>query len=180
MGNEKLARRYATAVFALAQQPGAVTDVGRDLATISSGIDADETTEAFFLAPIVDRVEKERVLLAAFEGKTNEVALHTLLLLVRKRRESLLRELVEQYRVLERQARGAEPLTVTTAKQMSADELRALVARQERAYGNTVDASQRVDPDLIGGVRVTMGDRRIDGSVAGRLEELTRELFSRN
>jgi F-type H+-transporting ATPase subunit delta len=180
MANETLARRYALAIFDLAQERGAVPVVGSDLRTIADGIFEDEATKGFFLSPVIDRKEKERILTMAFEGKTHEVALHALLLLVRKRREALLREIVKQYAELEMQARGVEALMVTSAKQLSPDQLQALVTRLEKIYDKKFEVTQRVDPQLIGGVRITIGDRRVDGSVEGRLEELTRTLFAKN
>jgi F-type H+-transporting ATPase subunit delta len=99
------------------------------------------------------------------------------LLLVRKRRESLLEELVAEYGKIARTARGVEPLIVTSARELGAGEVSTLVASLERTYGKKFEASVTVDQSLIGGVRVAMGDRVIDGSVAGRLEELTRTLF---
>jgi F-type H+-transporting ATPase subunit delta len=180
MANETVARRYAVAIFQLANEQHAVESVGRDLHVLSDAVYEDETTKRFFLSPVIQRDEKERVLTAAFEGKAHDVALHTLLLLVRKRRESLLREIVRQYDVLEMQARGAEPLTITSAKQLSPEDLNALVSRLQKLYGKTFDVTQNVDPNLIGGVRIMMGDRRIDGSVEGRLEELSRTLFAKN
>jgi F-type H+-transporting ATPase subunit delta len=178
MANETVARRYAVAVFQLAQEQHAVDAVGRDLHVLSDAIYDDQTTSGFFLSPVIDRKEKERVLSAAFDGKTHEIAMHTLLLLVRKRREALLREIVRQYDALQLRARGEEPLTVTSAKELSGEELRALVGRLEKLYGKKFSVSQTVQPNLIGGVRITMGDRRIDGSVDGRLQELTRTLFA--
>ncbi|HEY5258165.1 MAG TPA: ATP synthase F1 subunit delta [Candidatus Baltobacteraceae bacterium] len=180
MPNETLARRYATAVFSLAQEGDVVAKVGADLSALADAIYADPTTAAYFTAPIVDRYEKERALTAVFNGKVDVIALHAMLLLVRKHREPLLRELVNQYRTLGRRSRGIEPLTVATAKPLAEGELRDLVARLEKIYGKTFEVTQQVDPELIGGVRVTMGDRRIDGTVAGRLEELSRTLFAQN
>jgi F-type H+-transporting ATPase subunit delta len=87
---------------------------------------------------------------------------------------------VRQYDALQLQARGEEPLTITSAKQLSADELRSLVSRLEKLYGKKFSVTQTVQPNLIGGVRIMMGDRRIDGTVEGRLEELTRTLFAKN
>ncbi|MDQ2681246.1 MAG: ATP synthase F1 subunit delta [Candidatus Eremiobacteraeota bacterium] len=180
MANETVARRYAAAVFSLAQEQNAVAQVGADLATIGDSILADESTKMFFLAPIVNRQEKEVVLTRAFEGNAHSIALHLLLLLVRKRREALLGEIVEQYAKLEMEHRGAEPLTITSAKELSAQELRSMVQRLEELYKKKFDVTQRVDTRLIGGVRIMMGDRRIDGSVAGRLDELSRNLFAKN
>ena len=64
----------------------------------------------FFVAPVIERDQKERVLRNAFQGKVDEIALNTLLLLVRKRREGLLGAIVAQYRSLQLTARGVEML----------------------------------------------------------------------
>lgn len=178
MANETVARRYALAIFQLASDANKVETVGRDLNAVARAVGDDAATQTFFLSPVVDRKEKERVLLQTFSGKVDDVALHALLLLVRKRREALLREIVRQYAQLEMDARGAERLTVTSARDLSGEELHQLVSRLERLYGKKFDVTQRVDPKLIGGVRLTMGDRRIDGSVEGRLDELSRTLFA--
>ncbi len=177
MVNEKLARRYATAVFALAGERDAADRVGDDLAAMASALGSG-IAQDFFVAPVVDRSEKERVLFETFEPRVHEVALHTLLLLVRKRREPLLGALVTEYRKLQLAARGQETLLVTSARELSHDELEALVSRLECLYARKFDVTQVVDRDTIGGVRILMGDRRIDGTVAGRLEALSRTLFA--
>ena len=179
MASETLARRYATAVFELALEARAVPQVGRDLHAIAAMIEAQSEAKAFFLAPIIDRKNKERVLRASFAGM-HELALHLVLLLVRKRREALLREVVEQYDVLERRSRGARTLVLTTAKPLAARERDETVARLEKIYGERFDVQEQVEPRLIGGLRITMDDRRVDGSVEGRLEDLSRTLFARN
>jgi F-type H+-transporting ATPase subunit delta len=72
--------------------------------------------------------------------------------------------------------RGVEPLIVTSARPLSKEELASISARVERIYGRHFQARLVVDPELVGGMRITMGDRRIDGTIAGRLEELARTL----
>jgi F-type H+-transporting ATPase subunit delta len=176
--NETLARRYATAVFALASDAKEIESVGTQLTSIVETLNGDPAVRNFFVSPVVSREDKERALLATFQGRVGDIALHTLLLLVRKRRETLLGDMVEEYRKIERNARGAELLVVATARELSADELNTIVARLERTYGKKFEASVKLDPSLIGGVRIAMGDRMIDGSVSGRLDELTRSLFA--
>jgi F-type H+-transporting ATPase subunit delta len=175
MPNETLARRYATAIFQLASEAGDITGIGRDLHTFIAALAADADVNRFFRSPVVDRAEKSAVIAQAFD-KLNEVALHAILLLIRKRREALAPEIVAQFDVLERQARGAQTLNVTSARPLAKADLDALVTKLTAAFKTPFDVTQNVDPELIGGVRITMGDKRIDGTIAGRLDDLARML----
>jgi F-type H+-transporting ATPase subunit delta len=175
MPNETLARRYATAIFQLATEAGAVDRIGEDLHAFVAALDADAEVKRFFRSPVVDREEKAAVIGEAFD-RLHEIALHAIFLLIRKRRETLVTEIVAQYDILEREARGAQTLNVTSARPLSKADLDALVAKLTAAFETSFDVTQNVDPDLIGGVRITMGDKRIDGTIAGRLDDLARML----
>lgn len=175
MANETLARRYAIAIFSLAKEANAIAPVRHDLHTVVETLAFDETIRKFYRSPVVDRKEKAGIIGTAFD-KLHEIALHSVLLLIRKRRENMLEEIVAQYDVLEQQSRGAAPLRIETARELSKTDLDALVARLTARYETAFDVTQIVDPQLIGGVRLTMGDKRIDGSIAGRLDDLARML----
>lgn len=174
--NRTLARRYALAVYELAAERDAVDRIRVDLERILSTIEGDATTREFFLAPVIDRYAKERVFTKAFEGRVDDVAFHTLLLLVRKHREPLLSAILEEYRAFEMAASGLEPLTIASARPLSRDELESVTKRIEKIYGRAFEARVVVNPALIGGMRITMGDRLVDGTIEGRLEELARTL----
>jgi F-type H+-transporting ATPase subunit delta len=175
MPNQTLARRYATAIFQLASDGNAVDRVGHDLHAFVAALDADADVNRFFRSPVVDRTEKAAVIGEAF-GMLHELVLHAIFLLIRKRREALVGEIVAQFDILERQARGAQTLNVTSARPLSQPDLDALVSKLGAAFKTGFDVTQNVDPELIGGVRITMGDKRIDGTIAGRLDDLARML----
>ena len=175
MPNETLARRYATAAFQLAQEDGKVADVQRDLHAFTATLAASDSVRKFFRSPVVDRAEKTAIVADAF-AKLDPIALHTILLLIRKRRETTVEEIVTQFDVLERQARGAQVLRVTSARPLAQGALERLVQRLSDAYRTKFDVTQSVDPGLIGGIRITMGDRAADGSIAGRLDDIARLL----
>ena len=180
MQNETLARRYATAIFAIAKGASTIDAVGRDLGSIADSIYGTEDVRRFYLSPVIERKKKAAILENVFASKVDVTALHALLLLVRKRREALLQPIVVEYAKLARDAAGKEPLEIVSARALGTSELHDIVARLAASYGKRFEVTQRTDPSLLGGVRITMGDRRIDGSLAGRLDELSRELFARN
>ncbi len=97
MVNQTLARRYAIAVARLAREQEAVERVSGDLQMLAGMIGSPGLINDFFESPVIDRPFKERVLGEAFEGKVHPIALHALLLLVRKRREVLLKTIVAEY-----------------------------------------------------------------------------------
>lgn len=179
MVNQKVARRYAVAIAMLAAEQNVAERVGTDLGLLSETLMQPGKIRDFFIAPVISRPDKERVLAEIFDGKVHLVALHALLLLVRKRRESFLPGILDQYLDLRRAAEGRQRVTLESARSLDRAEYEELLGRLERMYGKTFEVTEIVNPELIGGVRLVMGDRRIDGSVSGRLEALARELSER-
>jgi len=178
MQNETVARRYAVAIFSLAQESKAVDVVGRDLAAARSVLQGDESMRRFFTSPVVDRAQKSTAFAEAF-ASFHEIARNAVLLLIRKRRKALLFAIVAEFEKLALAETGREPLEITSAHALPTAELDALVARLSRIYQKSFETTQTVDPALLGGVRITMGDRRVDGTIAGRLDGFARELSIR-
>jgi F-type H+-transporting ATPase subunit delta len=178
MQNETVARRYAIAIFGLAKERKAVDGVGRDLAAARSVLRTNEDLRRFFTSPVVDRGQKSAAFAEAF-ASFEEVSRNALLLLIRKRREALLFPIVAEFEKLALADTGREPLEITSARPLAAAELDALVARLAGIYHKSFEPKHTVDPALLGGVRITMGDRRVDGTIAGRLDGFARELSTR-
>jgi F-type H+-transporting ATPase subunit delta len=84
----------------------------------------------------------------------------------------------DAFRELLNRRMGITPALVTSATELPAQDLRALEERLERLTGGKVDLELKVDPSLIAGVSVRVGDRLIDGSVRGRLERLRDQVAS--
>lgn len=180
MQNETVARRYAVAVFQLATEAKRVDKVGADLQTVRESLYSSDDVRRFFLSPVFARAQKEKLLSEAFAGKLDDIAFHTLLLLVRKRREALLPSIVEVYHQLALAASGKEPLEIVSARELGRNEVDEIVARLSRVSGKSYEVSERVDPSLLGGVRITTADASVDGSIAARLDRLARELSTTN
>ena len=171
------ARRYAEAAFQLAVAADAVAGWRHDLATADASL-----AEPRVAAVLADRglaVEAREALVKAVLGQRVRGPVQNLvLLLLRRGRLELLPAVTAEFAGLDDRRNGITTAVATSAAPLQPDEVRALVARLEQLSGGRVQLTQAVDPSLLGGVQVRLGDRLIDGSVRGRLERLRHRLAS--
>jgi len=115
-------------------------------------------------------------ILADIAGDDEPLLTHFLQLVAEKGRAGELEEIAKEFERLI--AREERRLTVelTTARELTDDEAAAILKQIEDAAGRTVEATRKVDPDLVGGIVVQAGSLRLDASVRGRLERLRNEL----
>ena len=98
--------------------------------------------------------------------------------MLRRGRIDHLPRVAAEFRRLDNARQGITIATATSAAPLDPDEVRALTARMEQFTGGRVELDLQVDPSLLGGLVVRVGDRLIDGSVRGRLERLRNQLVS--
>jgi F-type H+-transporting ATPase subunit delta len=97
-------------------------------------------------------------------------------LLAEKGRAGELEEIAREFERLVAREEGRLEVELTTAVELSEQDARAIIGQIEKASGKKVEATRRVDPELIGGLVLQVGSRRVDASVRGRLERLRHEL----
>jgi len=171
------ARVYAKALFDIGIEEQAVGTIYDDLQAayaVLGGLDAE--LRAFFNMPQLRRDDKRRILKLAFEGKVGRPVLGLLLLLVEKRREPLLDNVVEEFEHYRDRHEGRVQASVTTARKLDADLAEALRAALEQRTKKTIVLNERVDPEVLGGIRVNLGDSVFDGTVRRGLQDMRRSL----
>ncbi|MGZ6328811.1 MAG: F0F1 ATP synthase subunit delta, partial [Candidatus Limnocylindrales bacterium] len=171
------ARRYAEAAFELAIREGDPEGWRRELEAAAERL--AEPVLARVLGnrglPLEGRLE---LLTAALGTGVRRPVLNLAALLLHRGRLELLPGVAQEFGRLDRARQGITPATATSAAPLEADEVAALTERLRELTGGSIELAQRVDPALLGGVVVQLGDRLIDGSVRGRLERLRHELAS--
>jgi F-type H+-transporting ATPase subunit delta len=125
--------------------------------------------------PQLDPTAKAEIL-ADIAGEEEPLFKNFLLVVAEKGRAGEIEEMAAEFERLI--AREERRLTVelTTARELSDDEAKSIVAQIEKAAGRKVEATRIVDPDIVGGIVLTAGSHRADASVRGRLERLRQEL----
>jgi F-type H+-transporting ATPase subunit delta len=171
------ARVYAKALFDIGVEGKAVGTIYDELHAVQAAIEGlDPELRAFFNAPKLRRDDKRRILTLAFEGKVSRPVLGLLHVLVLKRREPLFDNVVDEFDRYRDQHEGRVRASVTTATKMGEDLVTALREALEARTKRKVELHQKIDPDVIGGIRVNLGDYVLDGTVRRGLEDMRRAL----
>lgn len=171
------ARRYAEAIFQIATRDGTHDRWEADLALATSLV-GDEQVARIVNSPAVPLADRAKMLDTILGGRLAEPAVNLVKLLDVRGRLTLLPAIAGHYVSLLDRSRGIVAATVTSAAPLEGEEMAAVQTRIEALTGRTVRLSPVVDPALIGGLTVRVGDRLIDASVRGRLERLRDQLVA--
>ena len=168
-------RTYARALFDAAREAGRLAEVRSDLGDFVEVAKAVPELEEILRNPQLDKRAKAAAV-DAVAGSSDPLVVNFLRLLVEKGRAGGVAEVAEEFERLAAAEEGELTVELTTAYELSDDETRAIVGQIEQRSGRKVEASRTVDPDLIGGMVLQVGSRRVDASLRGRIEQLGREL----
>lgn len=168
----RVARRYANALFRAALNAHALHRIGEDLQRLNTALQEVEALRAFLYSPLIPRDRKKQRVSELFGRDLQPATLRLLELVIEKRREPLLKAIFEEFQRLREAHEGIARATIYSAVPLSHEEQEALCQRLEQSTGKQIIATFEVDPSLIGGVRVRLGDYQIDGTIRGALERL--------
>jgi F-type H+-transporting ATPase subunit delta len=166
-----IVRPYAVAAFRLAKEQNALSRWSEMLSFVSA-IASDAQMKAIIENPKVVASDLERLFLSVCEKKLDKAGENMIKLLVEYGRLALLPEVAEAFEDLKAQDEGMLEAEITAAAQPSESEIQALVRRLETKFGKKIEASIKVDPEIIGGIKIVIGDTVIDASVRGQLQEM--------
>ena len=174
MASTARAKRYAQAVFQIAQQSGEYDKWLSDLETLGS-LKKDNIYYKALEDPALTYEGKARLLRELFSG-ISPMAVNLVSLLIERRILGILPGIRQEFQGLLDAYRGIERATVSTAIPLDDDERRQLEDRLENVTGKKVAVTTTVNPALIGGIVVRFGGKLLDGSTRSKLEALKREI----
>ena len=177
MADQRVAARYAKSLLDLGKEMGTLSAVKADMDLLTKTMAESRDLRLLLRNPIVKHDKKLAILKAIFEGKVSDMTLRFFTILTDKNRESAIEgigpEFLAQYNVLQ----GIQSAQVTSAAPLTAAaraEIQALVTKQT---GHAeVQLTEKVDPELIGGFVLRVGDNQIDDSVRTSLRKMRTSL----
>jgi F-type H+-transporting ATPase subunit delta len=172
-----LAGRYASALFDLAAENGKVTAVEKDLGTLDTALTESGDLAALTTNPQTARDVAGKAMAAiAKKLKLSPLTTNFLGVLAANRRLAKLPAIIAAFKAIAAAQRGEVTATVTSAHPLSDEQIAALKTKLTQREGRTVMLSAAVDPDLLGGLVVTIGSQRIDASIRTRLNSLAKAM----
>lgn len=178
MKNTVVARNYASALLALARDADAVERFGDLLDSLAGAVAVTPGVKAVLMSPRVRKDAKQQVLAKALKGVAPDGFVRFLQAVVRRGRQGILSDISAAYGELADQHFNRVHASVTTAREVDKKLAQHIGERLEEAVGKTVLPRFHVDPLVIGGIVVRVGDRVFDGSIRRRLQTLQRAMLT--
>lgn len=170
---------YSRAVLELAEEAGVADDLREELEGLAEVYRSDGSFRDFLVNPAIDADERRDSLERLFRGRLSDLAVDALQVLNRKGRSALLPAVVEAYRQDHDRLRDRVEVRVTSARPLADEQRQRLAATVRERTGREASFVERVDPSILGGLVVQIGDEKTDGSVATKLRNLGEALLDR-
>lgn len=171
-----VAKRYARALFEVASENQTIDTTENELNQITELIAQDADFKAILTHPKITAAEKNQMLKTLFEGKVADTTLNFLTLVIERGREESFSAIAQNFTDLANEARGYADAIVTTAKPLTDEEAQKVAAQFGDQLNKKLRVTTKVDPTIIGGMIVRIGDRMYDGSIKGKLARFTQQI----
>jgi len=172
------ARVYAAALAELGRDTNTLAAIWADLQALRTLFRAEPWFRQFFSSPKIDAPKKWAAVEKAFKGRVSRETLGLMRVLIIKGREDVFQGVVTQFEILKDVAENRLHAHVTVAAPLSAELRAAVEGRVGRAAGKTVVIHEHVDPAVLGGAAIRVGDRVIDRTLRTRLAAMKKQLLT--
>ncbi|MBS4025941.1 MAG: ATP synthase F1 subunit delta [Clostridia bacterium] len=176
MINKTIARRYAHAYLTLAMEKNILDRAEQDLKAVAAGVQESQQLTDVLAHKLIPADEKKALAKAVFGSLILPETLNFLLLTIDKRRELYWPEMAEEFSNLADQVRNLSKAQVVSAVEMKREDVAELERKLSKATGRNIKVNVAIDPAILGGLIVKIGDEVMDGSVQKRLELMKNNL----
>jgi F-type H+-transporting ATPase subunit delta len=172
---EEIAAVYARSLFEVAREQDKLDAVREQLGEFSDALSENRDLQVFFFSPYFSTAEKEDGLERVVSG-ADPAIVNFLKLLIEKHRMPVLMRIRADYEALWEEENKLLPVHITSAVELDGSVVKQLGDRISEQTDRKVDVSADVDPDILGGIVVRVGNSVLDASVRNRLEQLRRQV----
>ena len=175
MKGARPALRYARAILNLAKEANLESEVNADMQFINATISENDDLQTMLKSPVIKAADKKKVLNALFTDKVNSVSLGLFNLLEENKRMVMLQPIASQYTIIFDYLKNMDIAKVTTAVALTKEMEEKVLAKVVELTGNKTSLENTIDPSILGGFILRVGDMQYDASISNNLNELRKE-----
>ena len=179
MKETRVASRYARSLIQLARSESKMEEVRSDMLKVDEVVGANRDLEIMLNSPVIKADKKAKVLDMLFGDMVSSITHRFMQILVNKGREHLIHEIAEEVEKQYLESQGIVKVEVVSSIPLDEAQRTAVMQTLNSLDANKVELEEKVDPELIGGFVITVGDKQLDHSVAARLRDF-RSQFQKN
>ena len=175
MIESRVASRYARSMFNLANEQGCLVEAFEEMKLISETFESSRELQLLLDSPIIKVDKKIEIINSIFKGKLSKLTFNFISIIIKKRREGHLCDIIRSFQTQYRQENNIVTAEVTSANGLD-DKMRSAVLRLvQDSLNSEVELIEKLNPDLIGGMILRIGDKQYDGSLQRSLNDLRKE-----
>jgi len=178
MSGSRAAIRYAKAILSFALEQNKEVQVNDDMLLIANTIVDSKDLQLLLSSPVIKSVVKKDTIKEIFSSKVSSLTIGLVDLLIDNKRLSILEDVAKKYTILFDELKGIEVAKVTTAIPLTESLKKQVLSKVKEITGKEATIENNVNPDIIGGFILRIGDVQYDASVANKLQGLKRQFES--
>lgn len=169
--------KYSQAMFDIAKEQDKINEFGQKLRSIRDTLQMNPDLLKFVEHPLITPEAKKDTLKQIFADDVSPLIMQFLYVMIDRRRDAAIVAAIDGFIDLSRAAQNIEVAKIRLVKPLSAEEEKQLVASLEKMTGKHIDPVYTIDPHILGGMVVQIGDRLIDGSLRRQLQDMQHALL---
>lgn len=179
MSDKSVAYRYAKPLLSLAEEKGLLEEVNRDMNLVHNTCDEHDQLRAVLRNPVIRGYKKLSILKAVFGNHLNPLTMSMLEIIAKRSREEIIYEITREFTLLYNEYKGIQIVTLVTTVPLAEDLKAELISKLNQTLGKTIILKEEINPSLIGGFILKIGNSQIDDSIQSSLQRLKMNFIHR-
>ncbi|SHG69129.1 F0F1 ATP synthase subunit delta [Ornithinibacillus halophilus] len=176
MSEAVVAKRYADALFQLGNEKDTLDQLVEEFRVVNQVFKENKDLNTFLMHPRVNNAKKKQFVEEVFQGMSNDVV-NTMKLLVERQRTDIATSVIDHFIQLVNDAKGIAQAVVYSVRELSDTERKELETTFAKRFNkNAIEIENVVDPSILGGIKIRMGNTILDGTISGKLRRIERNL----
>ena len=172
MENKQLIKKYALSLYQIGQKQDALDEIQEGVRLVSSLYKSSSTFRYFLLTKKIANSDKRKILLDILKGSCSRYVLELIFIIIDKRDIKSLEAVIDRFFLAVNNESDIIPVRIITSSALDNNEIQTLIQNIESKLDKKIRAKNEVDPNIIGGVKLMIGNKVVDGSISYQLRKI--------